>query len=175
MKAWSNLKTLIILTGVFIQTKSLCTAQNQFHSDVIKGYELEISNITFDSVTGDVYSIPLRKYGLIKSNYSVIVSATLKDDLNEYRIPGLIANRDKFSFLLKNGRNNVGDTLKIIRRSGVQSTVLSKIKVVAFRGMNRHGILRYNKAFVRFLVNKYFKSSPPPLRLSAAYYVTDPK
>ncbi|MCF0054654.1 hypothetical protein [Dyadobacter sp. CY356] len=150
-----------------------CLAQNQYHSDVIQGYELQISNITFDSTTGDVYSIPLRNYGLLKSNYSVIVSATLKDDSIEYRIPGLITNHDRFSLLHKNGKNGNGDTVKIIRRTGNSPVVFAKMNVIAFRGSNGRGILRHDKAFTKFLVNKYFKSSPPPLSLSASHYVTN--
>ena len=169
----SAIKVLILTTGILLQTRSFCTAQNQYHSNVIKGYALEISNITFDSTTGDVYNIALRKFGLLKSNYAVIVSAVLKDDSIGYHIPGLIAHLDQFSLLLQNGKNGNGDTLKIIRRTGNQSLTFSKINVTAFRGTGIGGVIRYDKAFNKFLVNKYFKSKLPLLRLSASYYVTD--
>ncbi|WP_159466685.1 hypothetical protein [Dyadobacter sp. 3J3] len=167
------LKIFVVLLFLNNVRSTSCTAQNQFHSDVIQGYELQLSNITFDSTSGDVYSIPLRKYGLLKSNYSVIVSVTLKGDSTEYHIPGLVANHDQFSLILKNGRNHVGDTLKIIRKTGERPIIFSKIKMVAFRGITTRGILPYNKAFIQFVVNKYFQSSPPPLRLSATYYMSD--
>ncbi|MEO6686854.1 MAG: hypothetical protein ABIN24_12860 [Dyadobacter sp.] len=63
--------------------------------------------------------------------------------------------------------------MKIIRKTGERPIVFSKIKMVAFRGSGIGGFIRHDKAFTKFLVNKYYKSSPLPLRLSAIYYMIE--
>lgn len=156
----------------FVQSPQVI-AQDRFQSETVQGYELSLRNIMFDSTSGNVYVIPLRKYGLKKSNYAVMVNAFLKGDSTSFHIPGRLKNGDSFGFRLKVGNRRSGDTLTIVRRTGNQRVVFSKITVMAFRGNNALGLIRYNRAFADFLLNRYFRSKSQPSSFSGAYFVLD--
>lgn len=70
---------------------------------MIEGHELSLPGISFDSASGDVWRIPLKKYGLAKSNYAVPVKVFVAGDSLPYHVPGLVQGRDSFGFILKVG------------------------------------------------------------------------
>ncbi|MCE7065820.1 hypothetical protein [Dyadobacter sp. CY326] len=135
-----------------------CHAQSTFTSTNMQCRELRIANITFDSSSGNVYRIPLRKYGLRKCNYAVMVKASLDGDPASYHIPGSLPNGDSFSFKIKSGGKRHGDTLMIIRRSGNERVQFSKISILAFRGLDVGAFVRNDKAFRKFFLATYVPS-----------------
>lgn len=130
-------------------------AQDHFYSDDLQGQELTLANIKFDSTSGDVYSIPLRKYGLKKSNYSAIVSVRFNGDSTAYHLPGPASNGNSFGVRLKAGRKGRGDTLAIIRREGIDPVMISQLKILFLRGKSIGGSLKRDNEFAEFLLTRY--------------------
>lgn len=161
--------TLIIIAWLVNGVNSFqCSAQSTYKYDDIDGYHLTLSNVHFDSTSGGVYSVPLRKYGLEKSNYSVIV--TVEGESGTYHVPGPVHNGDSFDFLLKAGRKGNGDTLFIVRRTGTEPVLFLHINILAFRGSGHRGILPSDKGFTQFLINKYLSPGHADDSSGVAYY-----
>lgn len=135
-----------------------CFAQATFISSDMQCYELRIANVAFDSASGNSYSIPLRKYGLRKSNYAVLIKARIEGHLSEYHIPGSLPNGHSFGFKLKAGNKKHGDTLIITRRSGSGRIAFSKISILAYKRLNNWPLVRNDKAFRKFFIATYASS-----------------
>jgi hypothetical protein len=146
---------LACLFLIVLLCPAYATAQGKFNSPMISGHELSLSSIIFDSKTENVYRIPLSDYGLRKSNYSVMVSMMIAGDPEVYHVPGDTPYGSSFGFRLKAGRHGGGDSLMIIRRTGTEPILISRINIVAFRAKTRSGVMRYDKAFSRFVLDKY--------------------
>jgi hypothetical protein len=152
---------LLLATSAFYVTSLAsggCFAQATFVSSDMQCYELRLANVAFDGAAGDSYSIPLRKYGMRKSNYAVLVKAEIEGDLCEYHIPGELPNGDSFSFKLKAGTKQHGDTLVIIRRSGSDRIQFSRISILAYRNCSAWPFVRNDKAFRKFFLGTYASS-----------------
>lgn len=134
-----------------------------------EGHELSLPGISFDSASGDVWRIPLKRYGLTKSNYAVLVKVFIAGDSLPYHVPGVVQDGDSFGFILKVGYKEISDTLLIVRRTGVKPVSISKITILAFRGKTGNGIIRYDKGFSKFLLARYVN---PPGKARAAYFDT---
>lgn len=145
-------------------------AQQGYESERIQGYELNLRNIMFDSTSGTVYKVPLRNYGLSRSNYAVLLTASLAGDTNSYHIPGGLNDEDSFGFRLKPGNRNVGDTLFIIRRTGAKPILFEKISILAFRSKKRNGIMQSDKAFTEFLLTKCVRPVSAQSKSVTMYY-----
>lgn len=146
-------------------------AQERYQSETIQGYELNLQNIIFDSTSGHICKIALRDYGLAKSNYAVLLSASVDGDTVVHHIPGIVNSEDSFGFRLKPGNRNVGDTLFIIRRSGEKPILFSRIRILAFRSKRRNGVMQSDKDFTAFLLTKYVRGSAFYKCALASYYV----
>jgi|GEM_PF-4254173 len=162
-----------LLLGCFLNfvQSHRAIAQDRFHSETMQGYELTLKNIIFDSTSGNVCVIPLRKYGLKRPNYSVMVNAVVKGDTISYHIPGSVKGGDSFGFRLKVGKRDCGDTLFVIRRTGDQSIIFSKISILAVRRRTRNGVMQFDKAFTAFFVSKYVLPTASNSAVISSYYV----
>jgi hypothetical protein len=147
-----------------------CHAQNQLLSSHIQGYSLVIPCVTFDSSAIGVYCIPLRNYGLKKANYSVLLSMTVEGETAPHHIPGIVKNDSSFDYRFKAGKKGFGDTLTIFRRSGDERIVFSKIDILAFRGTGRGGLIRQDKTFTKFVIDKFTDRSPQRTHLPTPYF-----
>ena len=151
----------VLATAVFFVTSLAaagCFAQATFISSDMQCYELHIADVAFDSTSGNSYSIPLRKYGLRKSNYAVLIKVRIEGHLAEYHIPGSLPNGDSFGFKLKAGTRKHGDTLIITRRSGHGRIAFSKISILAYKRLNNWPLVRNDKAFRKFFITTYASS-----------------
>ncbi|WP_149240160.1 hypothetical protein [Dyadobacter sp. 32] len=145
-------------------------AQKSYQNETIKGYQLHLQNVIFDSTSGNVYKIPLRSYGLPNSNYGILLSASVEGDTNSYHIPGMVNDEDSFGFRLKPGNRNVGDTLFIIRRTGEKPIHLSKIRILAFGTNKRNGLMPSDKAFTAYVLSRYVRPASAQVVRLASYY-----
>ena len=150
---------IFIISCLLLWNPELLCGQRVFGSGMIEGHELCLPGISFDSASGDVWRIPLKKYGLAKSNYAVLVKVFVAGDSLPYHVPGLVQDRDSFGFILKVGNKRTSDTLLIVRRTGFKPVSISKITILAFRGKSSNGIIRYDRGFSKFLLARYLISS----------------
>ncbi len=153
------MKTLILLVILLLWHGGRTSAQPSMVSETIEGYQLTLKNITFDTTSGYEYPIPLRQFGLVKFNYSVLINVQLEGQEESEHLPGQLSNGDKFDFRLKVGNELSGDTLYIIRQTGEIPLCLSKVKIMAFRGRNRSGVIPNNREFRAFLLKNYNTST----------------
>jgi hypothetical protein len=148
----------------------LLLGQEYFNSSLTEGHELSLPGMSFDSASGDVLRIPLKKYGLTKSNYAVLVKVFVAGDSLPYHVPGVVQDGDSFGFILKVGKKKISDTLLIVRRTGFQPVSISKITILAFRGKSAGGVIQYDREFERFLLGRYVN---PPGKAEMAYFDTE--
>jgi hypothetical protein len=167
-------RILIFICFLNFEQPPQVIAQDRLQSETVQGYELSLRNIIFDSTSGNIYGISLREYGLKKSNYAVMVNAFVQGHSTFFHIPGQLANGSSFGFRLKAGRHGGGDSLTIIRRTGTEPILISRITIVAFRAKTRSGVMRYDKAFSRFVLDKYLSGHLRKGDETECYFSTNP-
>ncbi|WP_247231711.1 hypothetical protein [Telluribacter sp. SYSU D00476] len=104
----------------------------------------------------DAYVVPMRKMGLNRSSYSVLLKVRLPGDSVYYTIPGVLPTGDSFGFRMKTGKGRSSDTLYVIRRGGESPVQLEEIYVLAFHPIDRLVSTYPKRDFDELIVTSYY-------------------